>query len=126
MEAIVFYLLIVQKIYQFKAKDSEKKNYPFCLGNIAGGFSAKNMKKNTGLNGCVYNFSADHTAFGTSNIIDIHKYLIIFGFIKKMFFVFLTNLVNASNHTKSLSLSNQNVKFSQLLIMYILMNTVKN
>ena len=45
MEAIVFYLLIVQKIYQFKAKDSDIKIFLFCLENIAGGFSAKNMKK---------------------------------------------------------------------------------
>ena len=32
------------------------------------------MKK-TGLNGCVYDFSVDYGAFDTSNIIDIHKYL---------------------------------------------------
>ena len=45
-----------------------------CLGNISGDFSANNMKK-TGLNGCVYDFSVDYRAFDTSNIIDIHKYL---------------------------------------------------
>ena len=45
MEAIVFYLLILQKIYQFKANNSEIKKYPLCLGNISGGFSANNMKK---------------------------------------------------------------------------------
>ena len=45
MEAIVFYLLILQKIYQFKANDSEIKKYPLCLGNISGGFSANNMRK---------------------------------------------------------------------------------
>ena len=27
------------------------------------------------LNGCVYDISVDHRAFDTSNIIDIHKYL---------------------------------------------------
>ena len=29
----------------------------------------------TGSNGCVYNFPVDYKAFDTSNIIDIHKYL---------------------------------------------------
>ena len=31
--------------------------------------------KKTGLNGYVYDFSVDYRAFDTSNIIDIHKYL---------------------------------------------------
>ena len=61
------------KIYQFKAKESEIKKYPLCLGNISGDFSVNKMKK-PGLNGCVYDFSVDYRAFGTSNIIDIHKY----------------------------------------------------
>ena len=41
--------------------------HPLCLGNISGDFSANNMKKIT----CVYNFSVNCT----SNIINIHKYL---------------------------------------------------
>ena len=41
--AIVF--VNVTKIYQFKAKDSEIKKYPFYLGNIARNLSAKNIKK---------------------------------------------------------------------------------
>ena len=44
-----FLFVNATKIYQFKAKGSEKK-YPLCLGNISGDFSANNMKK-TGLNG---------------------------------------------------------------------------
>ena len=36
--------------------------------------SVNDIKK-TRLNGCVYNFSVRYTAFGTSNIINIHKYL---------------------------------------------------
>ena len=36
--------------------------------------SANNMKK-TRLNGCVYNFSVDYKTFDTSDIIDIHKYI---------------------------------------------------
>ena len=50
--------------------------YPLCSGNISGEFSANNLKKKTGLNGCVYDFSVDYRAFDTSSIIDIHKYLI--------------------------------------------------
>ena len=63
------------KIYQFKAKVSEIKAYPLCLENISGDFSINNMKKKAGLNRCVYHFSLDYRAFNTSNIIDIHKYL---------------------------------------------------
>ena len=52
------------------------KIYQLCLGNISGDFSANNMKENeTGLNGFVYDLSADYRAFDTSNIIDIHKCL---------------------------------------------------
>ena len=69
-----FLFVNATKIYQFKAKDSEIKMYPLCLGNVSGDFSANNMKK-TGLNGCVYNFSVDYRPFDTSNIIDMHKYL---------------------------------------------------
>ena len=50
------------KIYRFKAKDSEIKQYPLCLGNISGDSSASNIDR-TGLNGCVYDFSVDYRAF---------------------------------------------------------------
>ena len=52
MEATAFYMLMSKKINQFKAKDSEIKRYPLCLGNISKGVSVDNMKK-TGLNGCL-------------------------------------------------------------------------
>ena len=45
-----------------------------CLGNFSGDFSTNNMKK-PGLNGYMYDFSVDYRTFDTSNIIDIHKYL---------------------------------------------------
>ena len=46
MEALVSFLFVnATKIYQFKAKDFEIKKYPLCLGNITGGFSANNAKK---------------------------------------------------------------------------------
>ena len=32
-------------IYQFKAKDSEIKKCPLCLGKISGNFTANNIKK---------------------------------------------------------------------------------
>ena len=53
-----FLFVNATKIYQFKAKDSEIKKYPLCLGNISGDFPANDMKK-TGLNGCVYDFAVD-------------------------------------------------------------------
>ena len=84
-----------------------------CLENISGDVSANNMKKNRIKWMCVH-FSVDYTVFNTSNIIDIHKYLmkkhdtkIMFGLIKKVFIVLLTGLFNGSNHAKCTSLSNQ-------------------
>ena len=40
----------------------------------------------------------------------------MFGLIKKMFIVLLTGIVNASNHTKCVSLNNQNCKIQPTLI----------
>ena len=37
------------QIYQFKAKDSEIKPYPLCLGNISKDFTVDDLE-NTGLN----------------------------------------------------------------------------
>ena len=34
------------KIYQFRAKDSEIKDYKLCLGNISKDFTINNLKKN--------------------------------------------------------------------------------
>ena len=34
------------------------------------------------LNGCLYGYSADYTAFDTSNIVDVHKYLMKKQYIK--------------------------------------------
>ena len=41
-----FLFVNATKIYQFKAKDSEIKIYPFCVGNISKDVIANNMKKN--------------------------------------------------------------------------------
>ena len=40
----------------------------------------------------------------------------MFGIIRKMFIIFLTSIVNASNHTKCVSLSNQKCKIQANLI----------
>ena len=71
------YLFVNGKdIIKFKAKDSEIRSYSnlLCLGNISKDWSEDNMKK-TGLEGYVYNFSADYNTIATSDIVDIHKYL---------------------------------------------------
>ena len=36
-------------------------------------FTASNMKKKTGFNGYIYDFSADYNAIDLDNIKDIHK-----------------------------------------------------
>ena len=41
-----FLFVNATKIYQFKAKDSEIKDYALCLGNISKDFTINNMKKN--------------------------------------------------------------------------------
>ena len=62
------------EIYKLKTKDSEIVATPLCLGNISKDFSVDNMKK-TGLNGYVYDFSADYDAIAVDAILDIHKVL---------------------------------------------------
>ena len=61
-----FLFVNATKIF-WKAKDSEIKKYPLCLGNFQKTFFADNMKK-TGLNGYVYNFNIDYNTIDTSNI----------------------------------------------------------
>ena len=62
------------EIRKFKAKDSEIKATPLCLGNVSKDFPVDNMKK-TGLNGYVYDFSVDYDAIAVDDILDIHRYL---------------------------------------------------
>ena len=63
------------EIYKLKAKDSEIVASPLCLGNISKDFSVDNMKKKTGLNGYVYDFSVDYDAIAVDDILHIQKYL---------------------------------------------------
>ena len=104
------------RMYQFKAKDSEIKAYSSCLGNISKDFTLNNMN-NTGLKGIVKVFSVDYNPISTSDILDIHRYLMketqyetILRVIGNMFIVLLTSIVNASNHTKCITLSNQKLQ----------------
>ena len=62
------------EIYKFKAKDSEIVATPLCLGNISKDWSVDNLKR-TGLNGYVYDFSADFDAIVVDDILDIDKNL---------------------------------------------------
>ena len=80
------------------------------------------MKK-TVLNEYVYEFSFDYNSIDTSNIINIHKYLmknhdikLCLEFFQKMFTGLLTSLVNASNHTNCASLSNQKYEIQPAFI----------
>ena len=62
------------EIYQFKAKDSEIKDYALCLGNTSKDFTINNMKK-TRLKGVIKFFSVAFNPIDTNDILDIHKYL---------------------------------------------------
>ena len=63
------------EIYKLKAKDSENVATPLSLGNTSKDFSVDNMKKKTGLNGYIFDFSADYDAIAVDDILDIRKYL---------------------------------------------------
>ena len=55
------------------------------------------------------------------------SYKTTFGLIKKIFMVLLTGIVNGSNHTKCVLLSKKGLRIQMFnLLIYILMNTVKN
>ena len=62
------------KVYQFKEKDSEIKDYALCLGIISQDFTINDMTK-TGLKGVVKFFSVDFNPIDTNDILDIHRYL---------------------------------------------------
>ena len=107
------------EIYKFKAKDSEIVASPLCLGNISKDWTLDNMKK-TGLNGYVYDFSADYDALAVGDILDIHKYLTkknnmknkkMFRFIKKVFFVAVSFFV--CNALNCIPMNNQECKVEQ-------------
>ena len=61
------------EIYTFNTKDSEIVATRLYLGNILKDWAVDNMKK-TGLNGYVYDFSADYVVT-VDDRLDIHNYL---------------------------------------------------
>ena len=63
------------EIIKFKAKDSEIVATPLCLGKISKDWSTDNLKKKTGFNGYVYDFSVDYWAIAVDDIKNVHKYL---------------------------------------------------
>ena len=70
-----FLFVNATKIYQFKAKDFEIKDYELCLGNISNNFKINNLKKKNRIErGCKI-FSVDFNPIDTKDIVDIHKYL---------------------------------------------------
>ena len=126
-----FLFVNATKTYQFKAKDSEIKDYTLRSGNISKGFTVNDMKK-SGLKGGVKFFSVDFNPIDTNAILDVHKYLMniiyetMFRLIKKIFIGLLTSIVSAFNHTKCVLLSSHKCMTQPTLIIYILINTVKN
>ena len=62
------------EIIRFKAKNSEIVATPLFLRNNSKYIFVDNMRK-TGLNGYVYDFSADYDVIAIDDILDIHKYL---------------------------------------------------
>ena len=64
-----------KEIHKLKAKDFKIVATPLCLENISKDLSVDNMKKKTGLNGYVYDFSVDYDTIAVDDILDIHNYL---------------------------------------------------
>ena len=59
------------EIIKFKAKDSMIVPNNLCLGNVSKDFSVSNMKKKTGFNGYIYDFSVDYDSLDVNNTKDI-------------------------------------------------------
>ena len=74
-ESNSFLFVNATKMRQFKAKDSEIKDYSLCLVSISKDFTTKCMKR-TGLIGIVNFFSVDFYPIDTNDILGIHKYLV--------------------------------------------------
>ena len=70
--------------FPFKFKANNKNvNFPthFCLGSISNGFGAI-ASREVSLKGNVYHFPADYDAIDKSDILNIHKYLMVKNNIK--------------------------------------------
>ena len=71
-----------KEIFKFKAKN-KNINFPtqICLGSISNGFSATTSTE-VSLKGNGYDVSVDYSAVDKSNIVNIHKYLMVTNYIK--------------------------------------------
>ena len=88
---------MIQKICQIKAKDSEKKDYSLCLGNISKDFTINNAKK-TWLKGSVKFFSVDFNPIDNHKIFHIHRYSMKETYYKTMFGIIKINLYCIINY----------------------------
>ena len=66
---------MLQEIYQFKAKDSEIKDYALYLVNISKDFTINIMEKKARLKGIVKFVSVDFNPTGSNDVLDILRYL---------------------------------------------------
>ena len=73
-ESNSFSFVNVTKVYQFKAKNSEIKDYSLHLSNISKIF-AINTTKNVGLKEAVNVFSVNFNPIDPNDILDIRNYL---------------------------------------------------
>ena len=64
-----------KEIQKFTAKHSIIVPNNSCSEKISKDWSKDNIRK-TGFNGYIYDFSTDYNVIATSDIIEIHKYLI--------------------------------------------------
>ena len=69
------------EICKFKSKDSEINAAPLIFRNVSKDFSADNMKR-TRLYGYVFRFSVGYDSIDVTDILDIHKYLMIKNNVK--------------------------------------------
>ena len=70
-----FLFVNATKIDQFKAKDSEIKDYAICLGNISKDFIINNLNLKNRIKRSCKNFFVDFNPIDTNDILYIHKYL---------------------------------------------------
>ena len=75
MEQVVNYLLMVQKLSNLKQKIQRLQQIHYVQETFQNTDQQKIQKKKTGLNGYVYDFSADYDAIAVDDILDIYKYL---------------------------------------------------
>ena len=69
------YLFVNGKEFtKFKVKNSKLIKYPMCLGGLSKDYN-RNIRKDTGLYGNVYDFSVDYSAISNDKVHDIHAYL---------------------------------------------------